>query len=187
MTPTRDHLAPRIADLLENEKCRKSLRYFLFVNGRLATGGKEAPFESGYKDPNPVRAQTISMKSRPGFHVYYKHGDKWCGVPIHFDSLGEAMPYLQDGHRVLIEYRFTQNKPKFLVCPNFGYTKEGHQRNWKNAQELMDLWGIDPADCLVQIHPEYPPHDNKLIVIRPLAEEDYDLARKRLKHHGIAL
>lgn len=106
--PKHDPLAPRVARLMHNADCISSLSYIVFLDGERIHTAESGGMEFIFDDPEPFRAAMLSKKIKAGFHVYYKHGSYWYGIPQHFDELHEAIPYLQSGHRVIIEYRFTK-------------------------------------------------------------------------------
>lgn len=102
-----DPLALRKSGLLCSGLTDCSLGYILYVdNVRVATMDAAAG-ELLFDDPEPMRGAMLHMKTGVGFHVYYKDSAYWYGVPKHFDTLAQAIPYLQGGNRVLIEYRKT--------------------------------------------------------------------------------
>lgn len=106
--PRPDPLAPRVARLINVPNSEHSLSYVLFVDGKNVAAHASGAFEFLYDDPEPLRKAILHMKTKPGFHVYYKHGPYWYGVPQNFESLSAALPYLQNGNRVIVEYRFTK-------------------------------------------------------------------------------
>lgn len=106
--PPHDHTTPHKASLLCSANTTNSLGYILFRDGKRVVTTDATACEFIFDDPEPFRNATIPLKTAPGFHVYYKHGACWYGVPQHFDTLAQAMPYLQRGIRCLIEYQFTK-------------------------------------------------------------------------------
>lgn len=99
-------LAPRVATLT-NVPRTFGLGYVLFKGGkRITTEGcpaLEFIFDDPQSDPN--RHAVLPLKTAPCFHVYYKHNSHWYGVPKNFLSIADAIPYLQTGNRVLVEYQ----------------------------------------------------------------------------------
>ncbi len=95
----------RESNLLQSPSTSVSLGYILFINGKRITMQGSAALEFVEDDPEPLRRDSLHMKVKPGFHVYYKDQQFWYGVPQHFDDLASAIPYLQSGNRVLVEYR----------------------------------------------------------------------------------
>lgn len=110
--PRPDPLAPRVARLIHIPMSEHSLSYILFVDGKKIAGNASGAFEFLYDDPEPLRKAILAHKTKPGFHVYYKHGPYWYGVSKHFDDITGALPYLQGGHRVLVEYKFTHEQKR---------------------------------------------------------------------------
>lgn len=107
--PRPDPLAPRVARLINVPNSEHSLSYVLFTDGKMSgSPGYSGAYEFLWDDPEPLRKAILHMKTKPGFHVYYKNGPYWYGVPQHFDTLNDAIPYLQGGHRILVEYKFTK-------------------------------------------------------------------------------
>lgn len=98
----------RKAGLLFSGLTDTSLGYVLVCNGKIISCNGGGADELLNHDPDPIRRGTLTTKSKPGFHVYYKHDAYWYGVPHHFDNLTDALPYLQGGNRVIVEYQSTQ-------------------------------------------------------------------------------
>jgi len=98
---------PRKSGLLYSGLTDVSLGYILFKDGQRISCNGGGANEFLNEDPDPARRGTLAAKGKPGFHVYYKHGAYWYGVPQHFSTLTEALPYLQGGNRVLVEYQFS--------------------------------------------------------------------------------
>ena len=97
----------RKSSLLMSADTHCSLGYILFEKGQQLVCSGSGAMELLHDDPDPLRRGTLAAKTKSGFHVYYKDSAYWYGVPHHFDSLAQAMPYLQGGNRVLVEYRTT--------------------------------------------------------------------------------
>lgn len=95
----------RKSTLLHVPTCHTSLGYILFINGKRITTMEATATELLFDDPEPIRRNSLHMKVKPGFHVYYKDTNYWYGVPKHFDTLAQTIPYLQSGNRILVEYR----------------------------------------------------------------------------------
>jgi hypothetical protein len=200
--PPGNPIAERKANLIHGTTIKDDMSYLLFVDGKLVRQVGSAGFEFLQMDPEPMRAATIAMKTKPGFHVYYKQGNFWYGIPQHFNGLADAIPYCFTGLRVLIEYRFTVQTVKYFVMHGFEYGGHHtvgevplHQGKWRRPLELCELYGVDPADCLFEEYPGYLPPTGGCIVLRPLyhpdwqtlddkARPDYDLQRRSLKHFG---
>lgn len=105
-----DALAPRNSGLLHSGKTTNSLGYLLYVDSKQVRMEGAGAIEFAWDDPEPLRKATLTLKTVAGFHVYYKHEGYWYGVPIHFNALADALPYLQSGNRVIVEYRITPKK-----------------------------------------------------------------------------
>jgi hypothetical protein len=95
----------RNSSLLMSQDTHCSLGYILFEKGKEMVCNGAGAMEFLNDDPDPLRRGTLGAKTKAGFHVYYKDSVHWYGVPHHFDALWQAMPYLQGGNRVLVEYR----------------------------------------------------------------------------------
>jgi hypothetical protein len=106
--PKREPDAPKKANLIYVPMCSNALGYIQFIDSKRTDIRNSAAIEFLRDDPEQLRKATLALKLKPGFHVYYKDGDYWYAVPKHFDSIGETMPYLQSGIRVLVEYKFTK-------------------------------------------------------------------------------
>lgn len=104
-----DPNAPRVANLIHVPNCTHSLGYILFVDGTRTKISGSAAIEFVADDPESLRKSTLSTKSKAGFHIYYKHTDFWYGIPQHFTEFADAIPFLQGGNRVIVEYRFTHD------------------------------------------------------------------------------
>jgi hypothetical protein len=193
--PPGNPLAERKANLIFGTTVRDAMSYILFVDGKVVRQVGSVGHEFLEMDPEPLRKATIAMKSRPGFHVYYKQGNFWYGIPVHFTSLADAIPYCFTGLRVLIEYRFTVQTVKYFVMHGYEYGGEGQQGKWRRPLELCELYGVDPNDCLFEEYSGYLPPTGGCIVLRPLwhpdwntladdKRPDYDLQRRNLMHFG---
>lgn len=107
-----DPISGRSGHLLCSSETDTALGYILFVDGKIKSGSRSVEIEFLEDDPELMRKATLHMKTAEGFHVYYKHRGFWYGVPKHFDNLSDAMPYLQGGIRLIVEYRFTKPPTK---------------------------------------------------------------------------
>lgn len=98
------------AKLLHAPDSTHCLGYVLYVNQTQVDVSQASAIEFLRDDAkvNKMRHLTLHLKRGTRFHVYYKHKAAWHGVPMNFQTLAEAMPYLQSGIRVLIEYQFTK-------------------------------------------------------------------------------
>lgn len=196
--PPGDPNAPRHATLVHSQGVKDELSYILFVDGKLVQERGSAAAEFLEMDPEPLRKATVHMKSRPGFHVYYKQGPYWYGIKEHFVSLADTICYIHTGLRVLIEYRFSVQSVKYFVMQGYetgGICAMGEQGKWRSAENLVALYGVNPTDCIYEEYPGYLPPSGPLIVLRPLYtkdwlttkdedRKDYDLQRRNLKHFG---
>lgn len=182
----------RSANLINVPECRESLSYILFVDGVKVIEQGCGAHEFLRDDPEPLRAASLAMKSKPGFHVYYKHSAFWYGVTRHFDNLADAIQSIQTGLRVLIEYRFTAIAVKYIVYPGSEiHPTSGAHCTYRSGEKLCELYGIDPAECMFAEFGSYLPPNGPLIAIKPLysaepddTRKDYHLARLNLKHYG---
>ena len=67
-------------------------------------------------------------------------------------------------------------KKKYAICPGYVTSKNDGERHFINATELMRLYGVNPAECVIF-------HDEKsilreggsLIILRPDYDGDYTI------------
>jgi len=59
------------------------------------------------KSRTPEQLTRLPLNQAARFHVYYKDAtaNKWTGVPQNFLNFEDTLPYLQNGIRVLVEYK----------------------------------------------------------------------------------
>lgn len=74
---------------------------------------------------------------------------------------------------------------KFLVLPGVVYSQTDGQRHWVGAFELIHLYGVDRADCVIrQMGLHEPPLNldsyRGMIVLEPRYDGDYTLPEEPL-------
>lgn len=84
-----------------------TLGYILFQNGKRTHTFGVAAIEFLKDDPlaHPSRHSFLPCRTAPQFNVYSKTSTGWQSVEQNFTTLAEAIPYLQTGIRVLVEYQ----------------------------------------------------------------------------------
>lgn len=183
--PPADLLAPRHAHLVHSQGIREELSFILFVDGKLVRQVGAASAEFLEMDPEAQRKAMVPVKSRPGFHVYYKQGAYWYGIPEHFPCLADAIPYLHSGLRVLIEYRQSIAQVKYFVLYGYERSALGAQGQYRRRDEMCELYGVAPEDCIFEEYPGYLPPHGPLIALRPQFDHAvYETQRKQLKLFG---
>lgn len=185
----------KVPSCLVNAKdIRDEFSYILFVDSEIKRTWGCAAQEFLNQDPDHLRAASLKMKNRPGFHVYYKQGPYWYGVAEHFADLADAFPFIHSGLRVLVEYRFSVQSVRYMVCSGFETGPNKEQGKYRRPDELCALYGVDPKDCIFELYAGYLPPSGPLIVLRPLWQqewnkdndkrEDYKLQRDYLRNFG---
>lgn len=79
------------------------LGYVRIESGKIVSTCGSAACEFIQDDPEQLRQWALVRKPQ-GFLVYYKHAEFWYATR-HFQTLADAIPYLQSGIRVLIEIK----------------------------------------------------------------------------------
>lgn len=97
--PPHNPLAPRDGNLLASKSTHTALGYAKY-KGRALVEVHQSPAFEFVLDVNLIS----SVGFPKGFRVAYKHEEFWYVVEKHFETLASAMPYLQSGIRVLIEF-----------------------------------------------------------------------------------
>jgi hypothetical protein len=69
---------------------------------------------------------------------------------------------------------------KWLVVPDFVTSKTDGQRHFINGQKLMELYGVDPEECIVVAHPTLTNgYDlEKLLILSPRYDGNYTLPER---------
>lgn len=72
---------------------------------------------------------------------------------------------------------------KYLVCPGFVISKRDGDRHWIDARRLIQLYQVDPEECLIKKDDQtpnrfYQGRGRELIVLRPKYDGDYPIFKR---------
>lgn len=65
------------------------------------------------------------------------------------------------------------NMKRYLVIAGWVKSKNDHDKNWVNADQLMQLYRVNPAECVVVKENSGRTQPENLIVLRPRRDGDY--------------
>jgi hypothetical protein len=76
----------------------------------------------------------------------------------------------------------------FVVRPGYVTSRSDGDRHWIGAQQLMELNGVDPRDCVIEdpkipLHPGYDVES--MVVLEPKEDGEYGEVRWELESGGV--